>query len=288
MLWSPDLSQNPRGPARPALPKLLATVRLRCSLVRGAVKRSSALPPAETPVADEEPRFATGPKRKILAGDDVRANLVSRDAVLAGMHCEIIRASSGSQAFGLLARHEFAVMLLDVQMPILDGYELARRARESLARRDLPVLFLTAEDRDEQRTWPTRPTPRSPAGARCMSRRRRGVAWRGRSASHAPRPLRARVSRPLRLRHSEGPSVYLSSLSSPEQRCHTVCSNIDASRSSRVDRRGSVALEEPTTRHADVTSFTVFDRAGCRPGSGGSSCWGGSLRKPETLGSQKL
>jgi len=105
-----------------------------------------------TLVAHEEPALATGPKPKILAVDDVRANLVLIDAVLTDMHCEIIRASSGSQALGLLVQHEFAVMLLDVQMPIMDGYELARRARENVACRDIPILFLTAEDRDEKST----------------------------------------------------------------------------------------------------------------------------------------
>jgi two-component system NtrC family sensor kinase len=91
-----------------------------------------------------------GPKPKILAVDDVVANLVLIDAVLADLGCEIIRAYSGNQALGLLAQHDFALMLLDVQMPIMDGYELARQARANLLYHDIPILFLTAEDRDEQ------------------------------------------------------------------------------------------------------------------------------------------
>jgi two-component system NtrC family sensor kinase len=90
------------------------------------------------------------PQPKVLAVDDVGANLRLMEALLADMACEIVRAESGREALQQLERHEFALLLLDVQMPDMDGYEVARRARERAPRRDLPILFLTAEDRDDR------------------------------------------------------------------------------------------------------------------------------------------
>jgi two-component system, NtrC family, sensor kinase len=90
------------------------------------------------------------PEPKVLAVDDVGANLKLVEVLLADMRCELVGAESGREALRQLERHDFALMLLDVQMPDMDGYEVARRARENAPRRDLPILFLTAEDRDDR------------------------------------------------------------------------------------------------------------------------------------------
>ena len=87
----------------------------------------------------------------VLVVDDVEANLVAMQALLEGMGCEFALARSGNEALRLLLRREFAVMLLDVQMPEMDGYEVARYARQNPATRDVPVIFLTAANRDEER-----------------------------------------------------------------------------------------------------------------------------------------
>jgi two-component system, NtrC family, sensor kinase len=87
----------------------------------------------------------------VLVVDDIEANLVAMEALFEGMACELIKARSGNEALRLLLRHEFAVMLLDVQMPEMDGYEVARYARQNPATRDVPVIFLTAANRDEDR-----------------------------------------------------------------------------------------------------------------------------------------
>lgn len=83
-------------------------------------------------------------KPKVLIVDDVEANLVALDALLGDLDCELIRAHDGNQALKLLLKNEFAVMLLDVQMPIMDGFEVARYAREHPSTRDTPIIFLTA------------------------------------------------------------------------------------------------------------------------------------------------
>lgn len=80
----------------------------------------------------------------VLIVDDVEANLVVLRALLDGERCTITSASSGNQALRALLRQEFAVLLLDVQMPEMDGYEVARHARMNPATRDIPIIFLTA------------------------------------------------------------------------------------------------------------------------------------------------
>jgi two-component system sensor histidine kinase/response regulator len=81
---------------------------------------------------------------KVLLVDDVRANLVSLDATLSGLPCECIHAHSGNEALRMLLKHPYAVMLLDVQMPEMDGFEVARLARSNPETRDIPIIFLTA------------------------------------------------------------------------------------------------------------------------------------------------
>jgi signal transduction histidine kinase len=80
----------------------------------------------------------------VLLVDDVKANLVALEALLSGMGCDLVRAGSGNEALRLLLKREFAVILLDVQMPEMDGYEVARYARESPTSRDVPIIFVTA------------------------------------------------------------------------------------------------------------------------------------------------
>jgi signal transduction histidine kinase len=88
-------------------------------------------------------------KPKVLIVDDVEANLVALEALLGDMDCELVRATDGNQALKLLLKNEFAVMLLDVQMPIMDGFEVARYAREHPSTRDTPIVFLTAMHSNE-------------------------------------------------------------------------------------------------------------------------------------------
>ncbi len=85
----------------------------------------------------------------VLAVDDVHANLVALRAVLEDMDCEVVFARSGSEALRHLLHREFAVMLLDVQMPEMDGYEVAHHARRNPSTRDLPIIFLTAANDNE-------------------------------------------------------------------------------------------------------------------------------------------
>jgi two-component system sensor histidine kinase/response regulator len=80
----------------------------------------------------------------VLLVDDVEANLVVLEALLGGMDCQLVRASTGNEALRQLLKREFAVILLDVQMPEMDGFEVARYARDNPTTREIPIIFLTA------------------------------------------------------------------------------------------------------------------------------------------------
>lgn len=95
-----------------------------------------------TSAADVAPEAEELPA--VLIVDDVEANLVVLRALLEGVQCRVVSANSGTGALRALLRNEFAVMLLDVQMPEMDGYEVARHARMHPATREVPIIFLTA------------------------------------------------------------------------------------------------------------------------------------------------
>ncbi len=80
----------------------------------------------------------------ILMVDDRPQNLMALEAVLGDMGQNLVRANSGREALKHLLDREFALILLDVQMPGLDGYETAELAREREQSRHTPIIFLTA------------------------------------------------------------------------------------------------------------------------------------------------
>ncbi|HKU43413.1 MAG TPA: response regulator, partial [Polyangiales bacterium] len=83
-------------------------------------------------------------KPSVLLVDDIEANLVALEALLSGLECQLVCARSGNDALRQLLRRDFAVMLLDVQMPEMDGFEVARCARDNPATQHVPIIFLTA------------------------------------------------------------------------------------------------------------------------------------------------
>lgn len=87
---------------------------------------------------------------KVLVVDDIPANLAVMEATLECLDCELVLKSSGNDALRALLRGGFAVMLLDVQMPGMDGYEVAHLARQNPVSRDVPIIFLTAAHRDDE------------------------------------------------------------------------------------------------------------------------------------------
>ena len=87
---------------------------------------------------------------KVLAVDDRYENLVAVENVLSGMNLEIIKAGSGEEALALVMRHQFALVLLDVQMPGMDGFETATLLRSHQDSRSIPIIFVTAISKDDE------------------------------------------------------------------------------------------------------------------------------------------
>ena len=87
---------------------------------------------------------------KILAVDDRRENLAVIKAMLGRVEAEVVLVDSGRAALAALEDEEYAVMLLDVSMPEMDGYEVASRMQETGMLAQVPVIFVTAIDRDER------------------------------------------------------------------------------------------------------------------------------------------
>jgi PAS domain S-box-containing protein len=97
-------------------------------------------------------RVGSGDERpSVLLVDDRPSNLVSLEAILEPLDAHLVRASSAEEALEAVKRREFAVILLDVQMPGMDGYEVARRIKALEAPRLTPVIFLTALNEDRRR-----------------------------------------------------------------------------------------------------------------------------------------
>lgn len=81
---------------------------------------------------------------RVLVVDDVRANLVAMEAVLRDCECDVVRAASGKEALRQLSERDFAIILLDVQMPDMDGFEVARVIRDGKRAKTTPIIFVTA------------------------------------------------------------------------------------------------------------------------------------------------
>ncbi len=91
----------------------------------------------------------TGELPVVLAVDDVEANLLALEALLEGLPCQVVRARSGNEALRKLLKQEIAVLLLDVQMPEMDGFEVAHHVRSNPDTSNLPILFLTAHQAED-------------------------------------------------------------------------------------------------------------------------------------------
>jgi CheY-like chemotaxis protein len=81
---------------------------------------------------------------RILLVDDRPENLIALEAILAPLGQVIVSVRSGRQALAALLDDEYAVILLDVLMPGMDGFETAARIKQHVTIRDVPIIFLTA------------------------------------------------------------------------------------------------------------------------------------------------
>lgn len=91
------------------------------------------------------------PQSRVLVVDDRPENLLAISAVLEPLGKEVVTASSGAEALRRLLKEDFAVVLLDVEMPEMDGIETAELIRARPRHTHLPIIFITAERRDLRR-----------------------------------------------------------------------------------------------------------------------------------------
>lgn len=89
----------------------------------------------------------------VMVVDDVAQNLTAIEALLARPGLQVLKADSGTAALELLLTHEVALALVDVQMPGMDGFELAGLIRGSDRTRNIPLIFLTAASREQQTSF---------------------------------------------------------------------------------------------------------------------------------------
>jgi two-component system, sensor histidine kinase and response regulator len=90
---------------------------------------------------------------KCLLVDDLEENVLALSALLQRQDVEILTARSGREALELLLVHDVALALLDVQMPEMDGFELAELMRGSERTRQIPIIFVTAGAQDQHRVF---------------------------------------------------------------------------------------------------------------------------------------
>lgn len=93
------------------------------------------------------------PKPKCLIVDDLHENIVALRSLLKDENVEVISAQSGLAALNLLLENDFALALIDVHMPDMDGFELAEIMRSTEKTRGIPLIFVTAASADAQRVF---------------------------------------------------------------------------------------------------------------------------------------
>ncbi len=129
------------------LASFLPTIEL---ILKGA-QPSRPAPAASRPLAPWEasgPDVKTLPKPKILLVDDRVENLTALEAIVAGCGASTVRATSGREALERLLNEDFALILMDVRMPEMDGYETAQLIHRRTRSRETPIVFLTAAGDD--------------------------------------------------------------------------------------------------------------------------------------------
>jgi two-component system cell cycle response regulator len=92
-------------------------------------------------------------KIDVLIVDDRPENLLALESLLESPELSIIRASSGNEALGKMLDYSFGLVILDVQMPDMDGFEVASLMRSSRHTKDVPIIFVTAISKDESHVF---------------------------------------------------------------------------------------------------------------------------------------
>src|SRR4051794_24722091 len=101
-------------------------------------------------IVSERPEQAVD-RANILLVDDRLENLLTLESLLDGVGANLVRAASGREALRRVLQDDYAVILLDVQMPEMDGFETATLIRSREQSRFTPIIFITAHDASDDR-----------------------------------------------------------------------------------------------------------------------------------------
>ncbi|MDZ7740616.1 MAG: response regulator [Bacteroidota bacterium] len=96
---------------------------------------------------DQDPKF------NILIVDDRKENLITLEGILESPELNIIKATSGNEALGKLLENDVAMVLMDVQMPEMDGFETVEIMRQNERTKDIPVIFVTAISKQREHVF---------------------------------------------------------------------------------------------------------------------------------------
>ncbi|SMF14470.1 His Kinase A (phospho-acceptor) domain-containing protein [Tistlia consotensis] len=121
-------------------------------MARAAGLPTTGVPALRAPGGLPQPAFGAADPAitaKILAVDDDEANLVALRSILADLGQPVVVARNGEDALRKLLADDFAIILLDVRMPVMDGYEAASLIRGRERTRHIPIIFMSAVDRDQ-------------------------------------------------------------------------------------------------------------------------------------------
>ncbi|MDF1630237.1 MAG: response regulator [Alcanivoracaceae bacterium] len=89
-------------------------------------------------------------EQRILMVDDQPSNLVSLDAILEAEGRVLLKATSGPEALKILLKEDISLVLLDVQMPGMDGFEVAELMRQRKDTQSIPIIFVTAISKEDK------------------------------------------------------------------------------------------------------------------------------------------
>lgn len=92
----------------------------------------------------------TKEKVNVLIVDDRNENLIAMEALLDRPDIRVIKADSGNKALGMMLEFDFALVLLDVQMPEMDGFEVAELMRKKEKTKEIPIIFITAINKEDK------------------------------------------------------------------------------------------------------------------------------------------
>ncbi len=89
-------------------------------------------------------------KPNILLVDDKPENLLALESALEDLNCNLFKATSGREALRMVLKYEFDLILLDVQMPEMDGFETANLIHGKKGFKSIPIIFITAISKEPQ------------------------------------------------------------------------------------------------------------------------------------------